>query len=75
VSYQLNKAFYIEYNIECVIMKDSGLAGGTDEKIKSALDLNIPVAVIKKEYMDYPNKLNSIKECVEELKSRWNNES
>ncbi|WBW96175.1 cobalt-precorrin-6A reductase [Oceanirhabdus sp. W0125-5] len=75
VSYQLNKAFYKEYNIECVIMKDSGLAGGTDEKIRSALDLNIPVAVIKKAHMDYPNKFNSIKECVEEIKLRWNNES
>lgn len=47
-SYNINKAFYMEYDIDFIITKDSGKSGGTEEKIASALDMGIQVIMINR---------------------------
>jgi len=41
-----NKAIYTAYNIDVIVTKDSGSAGGTLEKIEAALEENIKVILI-----------------------------
>jgi precorrin-6x reductase len=45
-SEELNKAVIREYEIDVMITKDSGAAGGFPEKISAAKDCQIPVIVI-----------------------------
>ena len=45
-SEELNKAVIREYEIDVMITKDSGTAGGFPEKISAAKDCQIPVIVI-----------------------------
>ena len=36
VGYELNKGFIKEYNAKAILMKDSGVQGGTQDKIRAA---------------------------------------
>lgn len=47
-SYEMNVAMIKWLNCEFLVTKDSGKPGGTDDKIKAALDLGIKVVVIKR---------------------------
>ncbi len=47
-SKEINKATFKMYNSSVIVTKDSGNAGGTDNKISVALNLKIPVVVIKR---------------------------
>lgn len=55
VSYELNVGFLKEYDAKAIILKDSGKAGGTEEKLKAAFDLGVQAFVIerKKQRFDY----------------------
>jgi len=46
-SKQVNKALFKMYRASVVVTKDSGKAGGTDNKLSAALALKIPVVIIK----------------------------
>ena len=46
-SKQVNKALFKMYRASVVVTKDSGKAGGTDNKLAAALALKIPVVIIK----------------------------
>lgn len=46
VSYSLNIAMFKEYGADYVVMKDSGIKGGTEEKIKACKKLKITPIVI-----------------------------
>ena len=46
IGYELNCAFIKEYNAKAIILKDSGTQGGTEEKLKAAIDLGIHAFVI-----------------------------
>ena len=48
-TYEMNKAIFSEYEADYVIMKDSGITGGTVEKIKACKELNIKVIVISRQ--------------------------
>lgn len=61
-SVEMNEATYKQYNIDLVITKESGEAGGFLEKIKACENLNIPVIIIKRKEMSYPNTIGKIKE-------------
>lgn len=47
-SREINKATFKMYNASVIVTKDSGNAGGTDNKISAALNLKIPVVIIKR---------------------------
>lgn len=55
ISYELNRAFIKEFNAKAILMKDSGREGGTEEKIKAALDENIFIFVIDRKRINYKN--------------------
>ncbi|KEI12936.1 cobalt-precorrin-6A reductase [Clostridium novyi] len=72
ISYELNKAFIKEYNAEALIMKDSGTAGGTYEKAKAIIDMNICGLIIERENIEYKNKFTSIKKLINKVKGENN---
>ncbi|WP_055668770.1 cobalt-precorrin-6A reductase [Desnuesiella massiliensis] len=53
IGYSLNKAFIEEYEAKGIILKDSGLEGGTEEKIRAAIDSKIPVYIITRQINSY----------------------
>ncbi len=53
VGYELNCGFIKEYRAKAILMKDSGVQGGTEEKIKAAIDNNILAFIIGRKPMDY----------------------
>jgi len=65
VGYELNCGFIKEYNAKAIIMKDSGIQGGTQDKIKAAIDNKIPAFVIGRKPMEYSEVFYSEVELVE----------
>lgn len=68
ISYELNKAFIKEYDAKAMIMKDSGIAGGTYEKLKAVIDMNIKGFVMERENIHYENKFTDINKLIKEVK-------
>ncbi|MCB2292991.1 cobalt-precorrin-6A reductase [Clostridium algoriphilum] len=64
VGYELNCGFIKEYKAKAIIMKDSGIQGGTYDKIKAAVDNNIPAFIIGRKDMEYSNVFYSELEIV-----------
>jgi precorrin-3B C17-methyltransferase len=54
-SKRANEALWADWNIDCVITKESGDAGGLPAKIEAARALNIPVMVVNRPSFEYPN--------------------
>lgn len=52
---ELNIALFKAYNADIIITKDSGNIGGVDTKINAAKSLNLPVIMIERPKIDYPN--------------------
>lgn len=48
-SVELNMSLFREYSVDYVVMKDSGIRGGTDEKLVACNNMNIGVIMIKRE--------------------------
>lgn len=59
-SESINEEMYKHYDIDLVITKESGHAGGFMEKINPCKRLNINVIVIKRNIIDYPNVVEDI---------------
>ncbi len=53
VGYELNCGFIKEYRAKAILMKDSGVQGGTYDKVKAAIDNNIPAFIIGRKPMEY----------------------
>lgn len=68
ISYDLNRAFIREYDAKAILLKDSGKEGGTEEKIKAAIDENIYAIVVDRKSLDYKNKFNNKEEVIKYLK-------
>ncbi|MBV1821372.1 cobalt-precorrin-6A reductase [Clostridium cochlearium] len=68
ISYDLNRAFIREYNAKAILLKDSGKEGGTEEKIRAAIDENIYAIVVDRKSLDYKNKFNNKEEVIKYLK-------
>lgn len=47
-SKEMNRITFKMYNASVIVTKDSGRAGGTDTKLSAALQLKIPVVIIKR---------------------------
>ncbi|MCL3781233.1 precorrin-6A reductase [Prolixibacteraceae bacterium JC049] len=60
VSAATNKAIMIEYDIKHMVSKDSGKAGGLFEKLDAANELGIPVYILQRPQINYPEMYNDI---------------
>ncbi|NRR32524.1 precorrin-3B C(17)-methyltransferase [Oxalobacteraceae bacterium] len=65
-----NTALWRDWQIDCVVTKDSGEAGGYRAKVEAAQALGIPLIVIGRDEPDYPNLATSFDAVVEQLE-RW----
>lgn len=70
VSYNLNCSFIREYNVKAVIMKDSGIQGGTQDKIKACIDNNVYALVIGRKRFNYKKVFYSEEDVVNYIKNR-----
>lgn len=53
-SQSFNESLWTEWQIDCLVTKDSGSAGGYEAKIAAARKLGIPVLVVKRPKVSYP---------------------
>ncbi len=63
----LNKALCEQYNVTLMITKESGKVGSVDEKMTAALQLGIPVILIKRPAIEYENFCTSFEEVTQLL--------
>ncbi|MBM7623603.1 cobalt-precorrin-6A reductase [Sporohalobacter salinus] len=66
-SRELNKQLLIDYDIDLLVTKASGRTGGLNTKLKAALELEIPVLVIRRPEVDYPQLVTNIQELLSQL--------
>lgn len=71
VSYEMNMGFIDQYNAKAIITKDSGLAGGVEEKLKASIDKNIKLIVIEKPKIKYGNTFYKEEELVNYLVNNY----
>lgn len=45
---EMNKAVYRQYGVQVVVTKESGSTGGTDTKIKAAMELDLAVVIVSR---------------------------
>jgi precorrin-6A/cobalt-precorrin-6A reductase len=65
-----NLSMMKEYNVDAIITKDSGVSGGTPEKIGAALEMGIPVIMVDRPEIPELGKeivLNSVEKLVEKI--------
>lgn len=53
-SKEINKAFIKDYDIEAILLKDSGVEGGTVEKIQAAMECGKKIILIGRPKVEYP---------------------
>lgn len=63
-SLDLNKSMFNEYNADYVVMKDSGLRGGTAEKLKACEELNIIPIIIGRDLEEGIVNLDKIENII-----------
>jgi precorrin-6A/cobalt-precorrin-6A reductase len=64
IGYELNCGFIREYNAKAMILKDSGVQGGTEEKLRAAIDMGVKPLVIERHSVKTENSFNSEEEVV-----------
>lgn len=69
ISYELNSAFIKEYKAQAVLLKDSGIQGGTEEKLKACVNHNIYGFIIGRQTMKYKNVFYNTEDLVNHV---WN---
>lgn len=67
VSLELNKSFIKEYDAKGMLLKDSGIEGGTVEKLKACMELGITAFVIERDKFSSGNTTYSPKEAVDKV--------
>lgn len=67
-SYDFNVGLIKQYNIKALITKDSGIEGGTREKIDSALHNKVKVIVIERPKIEYGQVFRDIDELINFIK-------
>ncbi|MDS1029381.1 precorrin-6A reductase [Bacillota bacterium LX-D] len=70
-SKEMNRVMFKTFNAGVVVIKESGRAGGTDTKISAALELKIPLVIIKRptfschlEVKDYLTLMQTVKKAI-----------
>ncbi len=69
-SQAFNTALWQDWQIDCVVTKDSGVAGGFDAKAAAAAALDIPLLVIERPQVAYPAVVASFDAVLEHLNRR-----
>jgi precorrin-6x reductase len=64
-----NIALWRDWNIDCVVTKDSGDAGGFQAKAAAAEALGIPLLVIARPKLDYPAVASTFDEVLQQLQT------
>lgn len=70
--YALNDGLIKEYKIRALITKDSGIEGGTKEKIDAAIDNDVKVIVLNKPKINYGKVFQDISTMIDFLKENYN---
>ncbi len=65
-----NLALWRQWQIDCVITKDSGEAGGYASKVEAARELAIPIIVIKRPPMEYPSVACDFQSVIEFVQAK-----
>jgi precorrin-6A/cobalt-precorrin-6A reductase len=68
-SQELECALLRQYRIDLVVTKDSGAAGGVDTKLAAAAALQVPVVVVDRPPMNYPNLCHDLEQAVQTVKN------
>src|SRR5450830_1603646 len=55
-----NQALWRDWNIDCVVTKDSGDAGGYRAKVEAAQALNIALLTVRRPQLDYPQQASDL---------------
>ncbi len=61
---EMNIAMFKAHRAAVVVTKDSGAAGGIEEKLKACRSLCIPIIMIDRPKIDYPNSYSSLEELL-----------
>jgi precorrin-3B C17-methyltransferase len=69
-----NEALWRDWNIDCVVTKDSGDAGGYRAKADAASALNIPLLTVRRPALEYPVQAGNLDEALAQVQ-RWQKES
>jgi precorrin-6x reductase len=67
ISYEFNCAFIKEYKAKAMILKDSGTAGGTEEKLKACVDNCIYGLVVGRKSVEYKKAFYNVEHLVKYL--------
>lgn len=67
LSFELEKALWQLWQIEVVITKASGKSGGEDIKLKVAKDLSIPLVIISRPQINYPQVTSNLEDIMKFL--------
>ncbi|NET03957.1 MAG: cobalt-precorrin-6A reductase [Symploca sp. SIO2B6] len=65
ITAELERALWHQWNISMVVTKASGVAGGEDVKRVVAAELGIPLIVIARPVIDYPQKTSDLSVALE----------
>jgi precorrin-3B C17-methyltransferase len=68
-SKEMNMALWRDWQIDCVVSKDSGAAGGVPAKAAAAAALGIPFLVVERPRLVYPAVASSVEEVVLRLRA------
>lgn len=71
ISYELNCTFIKEYKAQAMLLKDSGVEGGTEEKLKACIDNDIYGFVIERKSMEYKNVFYSPNDLVKYISDNF----
>lgn len=70
IGYELNCGFIKEYDAAAIILKDGGIQGGTEEKLRAAIDMGIKALVIERHAVKTDNSFSSEEEIVNFIVSK-----
>jgi cobalt-factor III methyltransferase len=62
-----NQELWKSWCIDCVVTKESGQAGGFPAKAEAAFSLGIPLIVVERPPVDYPNVVHDVGTIVDQL--------
>lgn len=70
IGLELNKGFIKQYGVKAIILKDSGVQGGTGEKLQAAIEENIYAFIIDRKEESRGKVFNNEKQLIEYIKNK-----
>lgn len=68
---ELNIALFKTYQADVIVTKNSGNVGGVDTKISAAKKLNLPIVMIERQKINYPNIAYNFNEILQFIKTNY----